>query len=182
MNVIRMDQQGTAHNSSQVEVTQMSINTEGQEPHRTALTASGSSERQEATDRSYRGPRAHTEDPGQGWSSTVGVDRMSTGRLCIERTCLSLDISPGPKAICCDKPWTPVLFLMNGGWGGTVPWNPPTSPLYIAMEPSQGDLIERGPGEISSIAQSSRTKRGGHSHPPQFPPLKHELDSVTLQP
>lgn len=38
------------------------------------------------------------------------------------------------------------------------PWNPLTSPMYMAMRPSQeGDSLERWPSKGSRVAQSTRT-------------------------
>lgn len=81
-----MYHQGTTHNSSQLEVTQMSINIEGQEPHRVVLTASGSGKRQEATQIDLTEAKGHTlKIPVRAGVLLWAWMGMSTGTLCIER-------------------------------------------------------------------------------------------------
>lgn len=82
-----MHHQSTAPNSSQLEVTLMSINTEGPESHRVALTASGSGERQEATQIDLTEAKGHTlKIPVRAGVPLWAWMGMSTGTLCTERT------------------------------------------------------------------------------------------------
>lgn len=91
-------------------------------------------------DRSCRGARvqrAHTEDPSQGWSPTVGWEEREMQA--------SLDVSSaGHKAT-----------FAESSLGAR---NPPTSRTYTDMRPSQeDDSTERRPSKRSSVTQRTWT-------------------------
>lgn len=109
-----MPHQSAIHNSPRLEMTQTSINTDGQEPSEGVHPTEWPSEPQALANdkqqhgsisqrrhlREARGQRAHTEDPGQGGGSTVGVDEDEHRNALWDRTQPSLDVGAGPEAIC----------------------------------------------------------------------------------
>lgn len=91
-----------------LEMTQTSINTDGQEPEWPSEPQVHVNDKQQHGSTSHRrhlrearGQRAHTEDPGQGGGgSTVSVDGDEHRNALWDRTRPSLDVGAGPEAIC----------------------------------------------------------------------------------
>lgn len=103
--------------------------------------------------RDARVQRAHSEDPSQGWSPTVG----RPGVLLLGMA----GKSEGKNGAIfgCQQCWTQGRREHSCLLSQALePWNPLTSPMYMAMRPSQeDDSIERWPSKGSRVAQSTQT-------------------------